>query len=240
MQKENEYKSEKDYYRRSKRENKDYVENIPCWECKKLIKVIYAEPMERLYCSECYDNKLAEHKKLIKEYAKLKAKVTFENAIRTMEKSESVYMHEYSDECREVYDEFIASPTIYRSSYEIIVAIMLKAHAYEFEPNYKIDKYRTDFYIPEMKVLLEVDGDRHTKRMVQDNERDIALRNIMGAEWEVIHIPTQYIEKNPEKIFDMIEGSIELKRKFRNSSLIKPIFSRREQEHYKAILNAKR
>lgn len=239
MQKSDIYKSEKQYYSAMERKNNRYIESFPCWQCGKEMFIELAEPMERLYCAECYDLKLKAHKQLVNDYTELKAKVMFENAIRIMEKSNVIYMHEYLHDCNSVYEMVTKEPNNFKSSYEIIIAIILTNCKYEFNINYQISNYRVDFYIPELFICLEVDGDRHKHKLVEDNQRDIALRNHLGAQWEIIHIPTEYIDKNAEKIFDVMESAREMKKKLRQEpGQVNTPFSKREKEHYKKIIGS--
>jgi very-short-patch-repair endonuclease len=110
---------------------------------------------------------------------------------------------------------------------------------YDFELNYKIDKYIVDMYIPDLKLIVEVDGDRHEHRQLYDSKRDLELRKILGDEWEVIRIPTQYIEQNPGRIPDAVLALAKQKRDIRkkNGGFLPQNYSKREAARYeKAML----
>lgn len=223
-----------------KRENKNYIEDFQCWYCGKTITVEKVEPKERIYCDRCFLEKQKEHRELIKEYGILKSKVMYENAMRIMEKSDALVMDDYKADCEFVYEDVIKNGASYRSSYEIIVAIILYSNNYEYKINHPVDKYKVDFYIPELFTCLEVDGERHSHKLADDNNRDIDIRNCLGSKWEVIRIPTEYLNKDPEKIFEMIERARKLKQQYRSEpGIINPVFSRREQAQYNRILNKK-
>lgn len=219
--------------------NPDYKEIFTCWRCGKDVEVKYMEPHDRVFCDECFSEYKKEHEELIREYAKLKIKVMFENALRTMEKSKKVYMHEYLEASKKVYDMAMSESEKFMSASEIIVAIVLEEYAFEYYVNYPILDYKVDFYIPELKVCVEVDGALHQHKLVYDSKRDIEIRNTLGYEWEVVRIPVKYIEENPSKIIEAIEALANEKRRLRKKSQghLPYGFSKRENKYYDKIFN---
>jgi very-short-patch-repair endonuclease len=206
-----------------------------CWMCSKELELV-PEPVERVFCPECAEKHKAEHDALIAEYALLKMRVMHENALRYMEKA-GVYMHEYKDAAERALASGLEQTKRFYSAHEIIVAIVLDEFGYEYEANYPIGKYRADFFIPELKACLEVDGEEHKHKRIKDNERDIEIRQTLGSDWEIVRIPTEYISQNPVLIPDAIEALANEKRKLRrlNNGIIPESFSRREKKHYAMI-----
>ena len=96
-------------------------------------------------------------------------------------------------------------------------------------------KYRVDFYVPELKVCLEIDGHLHEHNAVYDSNRDIELRQFLGGDWEIIRVPTKYIDKNPSMIPEAIEKIKMAKAEFRkkNNGILPDHYSKRERELYK-------
>lgn len=215
-----------------------YSEKFPCWYCGEDVLREYSEPVLRVFCNSCVEKFNLEHEELIKEYAKLKIKVMFENALRLMEKSQKVYMHEYYEASKTVYQMATEETEKFMSADEIAVAIVLQEYGFEYKVNYPILSYRVDFYIPELRICLEVDGNLHKYKLEYDSNRDIEIRNTLGHEWEVVRIPTKYIEENPSKIIDGVEQLAKEKRRLRQKNLgIIPIgFSARENKYYEKIL----
>lgn len=222
--------------------NPKYCEEFKCWRCDNSVEVKFSEPMNRVYCDRCWDLYRAEQEALVKEYAKLKIKVMLETALRLMEKSKKIYMHEYLEASREVYLLAITETERFMSAHEIVVAIVLKEFGIEFEANHSVLNYRVDFYIPEFRVCLEVDGHLHRFQLESDSRRDIDIRAALGREWEVIRIPTKYIAENPAKVVDAIERLAKEKRRLRtkNSGIMPDGFSRRENKHYESILRGRK
>ena len=210
-------------------------EEYTCWKCGNTIK-LNDEPKERVFCEGCKEKHLKEHKEKVLQYAKLKIDVMYENALRTMEKA-GVYMYEYKDSAQRIFEEAQKDTEKFFSSYEVITAIILDEFGYEYEINKKILKYRTDFYIPELKVCLEIDGERHDHREVYDNRRDLEIRNFLGLDWEIIRIPTKYLNQNPVRLIDAVEELKKEKKRIRNKNkgVIPEWYSKREKNHYRKI-----
>lgn len=106
-----------------------------------------------------------------------------------------------------------------------------------FKINHKVGKYKVDFFMPEEKVCLEVDGGYHEHSLAKDGKRDIELRDMLGKEWEVIRIPTRWIEKNPAKIPEYIEGvykKIKEARK-KNNGFLPKNFSKTTKAYYEEL-----
>ena len=180
-----------------------YEEEFECWGCGKKI-IYYDEPNERVFCNECSVKHKSEHKKLLKEHTLLYSKIMLENAMIMIENSNS-FAHDFIDGYNIIKKEIETRPTMFRSSEEVVAGIVLSEYGYEFEANRKIGNYIIDFYIPELKVCLEVDGERHKNKQIYDKERDIKIRNELGAEWEIVRIPTKYIALNPNKLIDAVK-----------------------------------
>lgn len=219
--------------------NPDFKEKYKCWVCNKEI-IYYDEPNERVFCDDCRKKHQSEISKLQKQQTEIKSKLMLEKAMCVIEESKS-YAHEFYDTYKLLLKDIESNPTKYRSSEEIVTAMVLYNYNYEFEVNKKICQYYVDFYIPECKICLEVDGERHKYKSVYDKNRDIDIRNNLGAEWEIVRIPTKYIVEYPDKIVDAME---EIKQAMINerkkNSIISDNFSIREQNYYSKILNPKK
>ena len=197
-------------------------EEYKCWYCGNTVE-LKNEPKERFFCEGCKEKYIEEHKEKVKQYAKLKLEVMFETALRIMEKA-GIYMYEYQRSANKIYKFARENDATFLSSYELITAIILDEYNYDYEVNKRILKYEVDFYIPELKVCLEVDGHLHDFRPEYDSNRDIEIR-----------IPTKYINKNPEKLIDAIEAVKKEKIKLRekNKGIIPEYYSKREKALYK-------
>ena len=79
----------------------------------------------------------------------------------------------------------------------------------------KIGKYRVDFLIPSLKIVLEIDGVTHADRLYYDRDRDKYIREELGKEWEVVRIKTEYVEQNAEMLVEAIKSIRREKQKLR-------------------------
>lgn len=211
------------------------IDTYECWRCEKPVE-IESEPINRVFCPECFEAYQADRKQLVSDYAVLKVRVMHENALRIMEKS-GMYMHEYRLAAEKIRRQAIEETMAYYSAHEMVTAIVLTEFGYEFIPNYSIAGFRVDFYIPELCVCVEVDGHLHDYKEAYDSSRDIDIRNALGAQWEVVRIPTKHIESNPVKIPDAIEALANERRRLRkaNGGIIPESFSKRERKHYASV-----
>ena len=210
---------------------KNYEEKFPCWGCGKKI-TYYDEPNERVYCKKCKQEHFKEIRELKKQEEEIHKKLMLERAMKIIEASND-YSHEYIDS----FNELKVGNYNFDSSHEAIVAMVLINNNYEFESNKKIGKYYIDFYIPEEKICLEIDGERHKNNQIYDKTRDIKVRETLGSDWETVRIPTEYVEKNPGRVIDaMLDLKamlIDLRKKY---GYIPDYFSERERMYYNEIL----
>lgn len=206
-----------------------------CWICGKDIVESFGamDIMSGRFCKEHWREHQKQYKQTVTEYLKLKTQIMFERAVRLLENT-GINMTDIKREAQAVQKHSVDSPESYKSSQEMVTAVIMLKAGYDFELNYKIGKYIVDMYLPDLKLIVEVDGERHDNRQLQDSKRDTELRRILGDEWEVIRIPTQYIEQNPLKIPDAVIALAKQKRDLRkkNGGFLPNSYSKREQAKY--------
>ena len=204
-----------------------------CWNCGKQIPANEFFGQGRRFCTECEEQHVADYKAYLNEYLIAKNRIMFERALRYMEKAQC-HMTRYKRFAKAVERHSAACPEQYRSSDEMIAAIVFLEAGYDFEMNHKVGSYVVDMFIPQMNVCVEIDGDRHQYRKKADCERDVEIRKRLGALWEVIRIPTEYIEKNPSKLVDAVKALYDLRKKERekNGGILSEHYSQREKAAY--------
>ena len=107
----------------------------------------------------------------------------------------------------------------FQSTEEIMVAIELIQKGYKINHQVQIFEFRVDFVVPELKVVLEVDGRLfHSGKRTEEILRDELIENKMGNGWYVIRIDTENINKNITKLIPAIKAVIKY-RKSKKSSL---------------------
>ena len=131
----------------------------------------------------------------------------FERAVRIMER-QPIDIYEYKDAILAVEEFAKEHPDKFDSSYEMVAAIILVDNEISCKMQHKIGRYQCDFYIPSMKVVLEIDGDRHKHRVGYDSVRDEAIKKELGHGWEVVHVKTEYLDSKAEMLIEAISATV--------------------------------
>lgn len=157
----------------------------------------------RCYCDECFkeiEKKESEERKL---YIKLKKREMFRKAVNLLEKQHTD-MYEYREAIEVVRDFMEDNVDKFDSSYEVLTAIVLVQNRIYSKMQYRVGKYQVDFLLPDLLVVLEIDGERHKHKKDYDSVRDKAIKKQLGPHWEIIRIDTDNLDKNAKKIPDAI------------------------------------
>ena len=193
--------------------------NIVCWECGKPATVgrayglregesikELAKPNQykRCYCDECFKLYKAEVEERQKQMIVLKKETMFENAMRSLEEQRFNF-YKNKDVVDAVHDKFRSDPDKFDSSQEVIAAIILVKNRIYAKMQYKIDRYQVDFLLPDMHLVLEIDGDRHDLKRGKDSVRDENIKYMLGKDWEVVRIPAKYMDVDAEKLLYAID-----------------------------------
>lgn len=204
-----------------------------CWKCGKPIPKDEYLGQTRRYCEKCYGEYAEEYKPITVQYAILKNRVMFERAMRIMEQACSD-MTKYKKYALAVMKHARDNPEQYRSADEMIAAVVLLEAGYDIHMNYAVGHYKVDILVPELKIAFEVDGEWHKRKKAQDGKRDVEIRAKLGKAWEIIRIPTKYIEEKPEKIPEALKTMYANIKEIRakNSGLLPEQYSRRQKAYY--------
>ena len=181
-----------------------------CWKCGKKKAGYSVSPLRmdyvnapRFYCADCYEEIEAQRAADLTEYVRLKHKIMFERAVRQLER-QRIDMYEYKEAVDAVEEFFKEKPEKFESSDEIIAAIVLTHDRVKMKWQYKIGNHRVDCYLPELKIVLEIDGHLHQYHKQRDSKRDIEIKEELGKGWEVVRIPTKYVEENAKQLLKAI------------------------------------
>lgn len=215
---------------------KEFTEKsvYPCWQCggytKRLATANNRE--ERIYCDGCRHVFYSERKELLEEYGSLKAEIMWQRAVNNLEK-QGRPMHLYYDESRYVLELALEDTAKFQSSHEMMAAMELLRKRVKTKVQHKILKYRVDFLLPDEKVVLEIDGKLHDFRVKKDSNRDVAIMNELNkdeAGWEIVRIPTKYIEQDVSKLLLAIRSVRKEKQRLRrkHDGYIPAYFSKRD------------
>ena len=192
-----------------------------CWICGKratrtrIIKK-YGDEFEearpsrkyRCYCKTCLEEVERKEKEERELYIRLKKREMFRKACSVLE-SQNTDMYDYK-EAIEVVEEYIEkNPDKIDSSYEALTAIVLVKNRIYSKMQYKVGRYQVDFLLPELLIVLEIDGDRHKHRKYYDSVRDEEIKKQLGPHWEIIRIDTDNLDINAKKIPEAIKKVLE-------------------------------
>lgn len=162
----------------------------------------------RSYCDKCAKEVEEKDKEERELYIKLRKREMYKKAVGILEK-QNTNMYKYK-EAIEVVEEYLEkNPDKFDSSYEVLAAIVLVQNRIYSKMQYKIGRYQVDFLLPELLVVLEIDGERHKNRKGYDTSRDIQLQKALGEGWDIIRIPTDLLDKDAKKLPEAIHKVID-------------------------------
>lgn len=78
---------------------------------------------------------------------------------------------------------------------------------YKFRRQYSVDQYIIDFYCPELKLAIEVDGSFHDSEEQKSYDK-IRQQRIENYGIKFIRIKNEELMSNPDMAFDKIETAI--------------------------------
>ena len=132
----------------------------------------------------------------------------FRKAVKLLE-AQDTDMYEYQEAIDVVSDFIEDNADKFDSSYEVLTAIVLVQNRIYSKMQYKVGKYQVDFLLPDMFVVLEIDGERHKHKKDYDSVRDKEIKKMLGPHWEIIRIPTDRLDKDAKKIPEAIDKVLE-------------------------------
>lgn len=191
-------------------ENEASVSKPIGWNASDILSNRDCEPsfFKRSYCKVCYKNENERIAKAKQEMTKLKKQIMFENAMQLLEKQKYNF-YKNKEAIEVVRDKITEKPDNFDSSYEVVAAIILVSNRIYSKMQVKVGKYQVDFLLPDYKIVLEIDGDRHKTRKNRDNERDEKIKQILGIGWEVVRIPTELLDMKAENLVKGIESLLD-------------------------------
>lgn len=158
----------------------------------------------RCYCDECCEAVKEQQKINNAEYVRLKKMQMFENAMSKLE-TQHIDLYKLRPAIDKVEEYVLNNPDKFDSSYEIIAAIVLIDAGIQFQMQKRILRYQVDICIPSHKIIVEIDGDRHQHKKDYDSERDQAILNEIGYDWQIVRIKTEYLDQKATKLITAID-----------------------------------
>lgn len=190
---------------------------MKCWECgiESTQGGNFLE--QRWYCDKCFTKYNEERESDRAEYIRLKKKLMLERATRIMEK-QRLRIYEYKEALDAIKEISIEDPNKFDSAHEMVAGAIIIENEIRAKHHFKIAGCEVDFFIPELKAVLEIDGNFHEYSINKDYKRDMKIREELGMEFEVVRIGTKYIEQNAELLIEAIKTIREEKQKIRKQN----------------------
>ena len=179
--------------RKNRRTQFSLLRTYICEYCRKGIKIIKKTFEAEQNGETVYDRRFASAvKKIVKQYNDQKG---YEKAISIAESRKMCY----------------------GSIPEAMVAIELVKQKFKIIPQQKIGKFIVDFVIPDLKIILEIDGKIFHKDSAVEGNRDAYLKNMIGLDWLILHVSTDYVLRDVKKVGQYI---IKAKEQFSKNGMI--------------------
>lgn len=170
--------------------------------------IMYPKPNEhqRCYCKKCFEEMRQTLEQENETFLLLKRKRMFESAVRNLER-QGINFVEYREAIKTIEQYNLENDGKFDSSYEIIAAIILIYNHIKIKPQYKVGKYQVDFLLPNEKIVLEIDGDRHSteKVRIRDTWRDVEIKKVLGEDWEIVRVSTVCLDTKAEKLVNAMD-----------------------------------
>lgn len=156
--------------------------DIPCMMCG----TMHVESMEgkRLYmCEECKT-----------KIRKIKQLQMLDNAMSLLKKGgSSPYWSKikngyYSEQYMILFNKILDN-TYFDSKYEVIMAIIFEKNKIVYELHKHIGQRIVDFALPDLKIIVEVDGVLYHQNESEEFLREREIMRECGEDWEIIRIP---------------------------------------------------
>lgn len=202
-----------------------------CWYCHEPLVSSKWAWRNRAFHEDCFELYEEKRDKDKEEYVRLKVEMMYERALRMMEKQDNLKMNLYKEAAEAVYELAKRDSTKFASSAEMVAAMELINNRVKIKIQYPVNRRRIDILIPDWKVALEIDGSLHQYRIGKDSKRTIEILGELNKEesgWEVIRIPTKYIEANVSQLVPAIKTLYNERQQLRkeNGGFIPSYYSR--------------
>lgn len=127
-----------------------------------------------------------------------------------------------SKEVQNVRKRILEKTDSFSSLQEVMVAIQLEKQGIEYETQKEINGKKVDFFMPDLKIILEIDGELYHKDKEKEFMRDRAIMSKIGEEYEIVHIDSECVPRqtwNLKEALPFIVESRNENKMFRDSTL---------------------
>lgn len=177
----------------------------PCHYCGAPVKSFTYNPSFQYACAACRKEAVAQKRaeQAVGEHSTKEKRL--DSAIRRISKVADIKQYEKGIH---YVQEHLDTPYWFDSAEEIMVALELIRRGIKTYHQVKIFEYRVDFLLPDLKVVLEVDGRIYhgRDRKCHQQIRDDVICWKLGKGWQVIRIDTENINQNVTRLMKGIYG----------------------------------
>lgn len=172
---------------------------VPCDVCGELIETTKYSTNSVYKCKSCHSEEVAIKNKILEMVKwrnnELEAKELgadyehfhrFENATKKFNKA--TYSKDI-EKARKAMGKFDSVP-------EAVACIELLHIGARVIVQQKIGSFTVDFCLPKEKVVIEIDGSLYHKDKDKEFKRDYVLKNHLGDDWIIKHIPSDSVMSN--------------------------------------------
>ena len=189
----------------------------PCVDCRAPVKNWTKNRKQAFRCAHCKAMLKEKEKHLSSQITSLQKQRWLEKAIKIIEK-QTGNISEYGHAIETVQKHFDKSGW-FQSTNEILAALELIRTKTKARHQVVMGRWRADFVLPDMKVVLEVDGAFHSQKIQNDRDKlkDAAIIAALGPGWEIVRIDDELFKSNIKRLVPAIEAVIRGRRGVRST-----------------------
>lgn len=182
-----------------------------CHMCGQEVKTLSYVPTLKYTCQYCKLERKKKEREARTALDVLTKENKLDNAIARISKVADV---EKYAKAISIVRKHLHTPNWFESTEEIMVALQLLKDGIKTKHQVKIGRYRADFVLTDLKIVLEVDGKRfHPKEnREKENLRDSIISIALGPSWEIIHITDDDLNNNITHLLSAIKRVVERRR----------------------------
>lgn len=104
----------------------------------------------------------------------------------------------------------------FQSINEMMAALELVRQGVKARHQVQLGRWKVDFVLPELKVVLEIDGGFHTKKTKpREDMRDACIIAALGGQWEIVRIREHLLRQKLKQLVPAITTIVDERRKLR-------------------------
>ena len=154
----------------------------------------------------------------------LKQLTKADNAREKISKATQKYLrrkYDYQEERDNLALKMLKDGFVFKSTDEMCFAMQLEKEKIRYFSNYKIGNYSVDFFLPDMKKIVEIDGELYHTDENKDFIRERSIMSMVGEKYEIVRIPASYVPnfiiKNLKEIIEFIVDKRNFDNRFRDT-----------------------